>query len=608
MEYNLLTINNITKLCNTKIYVYNDEPIAMQWYNFQLNWLINKLDMVKEPLSLVAQRIKSLNESSQTDLPMYNNLSNTNIFNILKLKFKDNYKFENINGLDFHHIHVPKEICNKIDEQELLKYGFYSSDRVTINDIKNESYFGGYSNFTTSLNDNNTRIVVKLADEEEETLYNSQKPEIYNKHFPFPDRLIDNISKKKDKHDVKKTPEHVKIQEEIDINCIKGVFKWKNNSCYADSILMMLFRRIYRNSRGLLSNTIKTPLLFDEHNISADMCKTDGNRSEKINNILIELNKLLVQINNNKVLYIESFLNIVDKCISGHEKFSNKATQSPSDFLSKLINIIYNNKLSELNQYKISSEDMPRIVDITEKTDQISWAYQSDHVEKVEKTITNEDSQIQIIEHQFLDIKRKLETSQFYTENLDTVILKPSESHDIEINKKINDIYGYNVQQKYAKHFLHNIKTKGISVRNFFHQIQILNSSDDDDKVEYLKDENDKFMVEESLITENASDIFVFINRNSSIGTNNLNSINRLKIYPEENIDINGVAFELSGVIYMPKDNHFACLFKCNNKYYTYDDLRTDNWLKLIGTIDDLRSNNDICNTSSIYYYTKIIS
>ena len=38
-------------------------------------------------------------------------------------------------------------------------------------------------------------------------------------------------------------------------------------------------------------------------------------------------------------------------------------------------------------------------------------------------------------------------------------------------------------------------------------------------------------MVEESLITENASDIFVFINRNSSIDTNNLNSINRLKIY-----------------------------------------------------------------------------
>ena len=94
----------------------------------------------------------------------------------------------------------------------------------------------------------------------------------------------------------------------------------------------------------------------------------------------------------------------------------------------------------------------------------------------------------------------------------------------------------------------------------------------------------------------------------SRSGTNNLRSIGRLKIFPEEeNIDINGVAFELSGITYMPKTNHFACLFKCS-KYYTYDDMRTDNWLELIGTIEDVVSNNHICNTSSIYHYTKVIS
>ena len=36
--------------------------------------------------------------------------------------------------------------------------------------------------------------------------------------------------------------------------------------------------------------------------------------------------------------------------------------------------------------------------------------------------------------------------------------------------------------------------------------------------------------------------------------------------------------------------------------------MRKDNWLELIGTIDNVVSNNLICNTSSIYHYTKVIS
>lgn len=607
MEYNLLTVNNITKLCSTKIYVFKDEPIAMQWYNFQLNWLINKLNVTKEPMSLVAQRTESLNKSSDIDLALYNNLTNNNIFKLLKTKFKDNYTFENINGLSCHHITIPQEISNDISEDELIQYGFYSSDRVTINDIKNESYYGGFSNFTTSLNDNNTGIIMTTV-ETDEGLYGVQKHEIYSANFPFPNKLAADTTENKDTNVAKNMDELVVTQDKIDRDCIKGVFKWKNNSCYADSILMMIFRRIYNNNNGLLANTIKTPLLFDKYSIGDDMCSTESNRTENINNIIIELNKLLQQIDNNKVLHVEEFLNIMDKCVSGKEKFGNKETQSASEFLSKLVNIIYKGTLSELNQYKVDYDGMSRVVNIIEKTDQIDWSHHNDSVEKIGKILTDDESQIQIIEHQFLDIRQKLQKDQLYREDLDVVILRPSEAHNTKINKKINDIYGYNVQEKYAEHFLHNVETRGISIRNFFHQIQILRSTDDEGSVEFLRDLNNKFIVEELLITEKASDVFIFINRNSTRGTNNLNSINRLKIYPEENVDINGVAFELSGITYMPKTNHFGCLFKCNNKYYTYDDMRKDNWLELIGTIDNVVSNNLICNTSSIYHYTKVIS
>ena len=186
---------------------------------------------------------------------------------------------------------------------------------------------------------------------------------------------------------------------------------------------MMLFRRIYNNSSGMLSDTIKTPILFDEHSISDNMCSTEGNRVENINNIITELNKLLQQIDNNKVLHVEEFLNIMDKCISGKEKFGNKATQSASEFLSKLINIIYKGKLSELNQYKVDYDGMSRVVNIIENTDQINWSHHSDSIEKIEKIITDDESQVQIVEHQFLDIKQKLEAGPFFKEDLDVDIL-----------------------------------------------------------------------------------------------------------------------------------------------------------------------------------------
>ena len=607
MKYNLLTINNITKLCNTQIYVFDEEPIPMQWYNFQLNWLIKKINIVSEPLSLLAQRITLLNKSSETDLSTYNNLTNTDIFNIFKKKFRNNYKCETINGLIYHHIDIPKESYNTIDDAELIKYGFYSSARVTSNDIKNEGYFGGFSNFTTSLSDNNTEIVVKLRDDED-LLYSSEKPEVYSANFPFPNTLVNISSKDTDTHAPKKQNESVVIQDKIGKTCTKGVFRWKDNSCYADSILMMLFRRIYNNSNGLLSNIINTPILFNEHTISPDMCSTDGNRVENINNILTELNKLLQQINDNKILYIKEFLNIMDKCKKKKKKFSDKETQSPSVFLGKLINIIYNDKLSDLNQYKVHNTIMDRVVTIIKNTDEIYWSEHEEKLEKLSKIETDDASQIQIIEHQFSDIKQKLETSELYKDELDEVILKPSESIDIDINKKISDIYGYNVKSMNAEHFLHKIETSGISVEKFFHQINILKTTNDGESVEYFDSGNNTFLIEESIITEKASDIFLFINRSSSIDINNLASINRLKIYPEEKININGVSFELSGIIYMPHDNHFGCLFKCNNAYYTYDDLHTDEWLNSIGTIEDVVSNSHICNTSSIYYYTKVIS
>ena len=42
-NYNTLTINGITKICDDKIYVHNRKVINYQWHNFQLIYILETL-------------------------------------------------------------------------------------------------------------------------------------------------------------------------------------------------------------------------------------------------------------------------------------------------------------------------------------------------------------------------------------------------------------------------------------------------------------------------------------------------------------------------------------------------------------------------------------
>ena len=55
----------------------------------------------------------------------------------------------------------------------------------------------------------------------------------------------------------------------------------------------------------------------------------------------------------------------------------------------------------------------------------------------------------------------------------------------------------------------------------------------------------------------------------------------------------------------MPFNNHYASVFRCNDIYYNYDDINIDNFIYRIGNITDVKSNNIVCNTSSLYHYIK---
>lgn len=45
MVYNFLTINGITKICDDKYYYHNGSLTNLQWYNFQLQFVLNVLKL-----------------------------------------------------------------------------------------------------------------------------------------------------------------------------------------------------------------------------------------------------------------------------------------------------------------------------------------------------------------------------------------------------------------------------------------------------------------------------------------------------------------------------------------------------------------------------------
>ena len=164
--------------------------------------------------------------------------------------------------------------------------------------------------------------------------------------------------------------------------------------------------------------------------------------------------------------------------------------------------------------------------------------------------------------------------------------------------------------------FLNRIKHQGLSINKFLNNINLAINNPGEDEIELTevgeRDEERKFYITERNINNNAEDIFISIDR--SLGANDgLNDINRVKIYPEEFLTNDGEEYILNGIVYMPFNNHYASVFRCNDIYYNdcrwgkcdYCDINIDNFIYRIGNITDVKSNNIVCNTSSLYHYIK---
>ena len=161
-------------------------------------------------------------------------------------------------------VKIPDEIFINIKD-ESKKFGFYQPNNKHIikQNIKDESYFGGFSNFTTELSDNKAFIICKKIDEDKDW-YLDKKPDIYNDKFPFV-KGIENLDMFNLEHkqihindnqdDIVNEAENNLIsatkwiQDNMSQECLTGFFRFNKNSCYADSIIFLIIHSIILRKR-----------------------------------------------------------------------------------------------------------------------------------------------------------------------------------------------------------------------------------------------------------------------------------------------------------------------------------------------------------------------
>jgi len=315
--YNTLTINGITKICDNNIYLnINNEPINYQWHDFQLKYILHILDL---PLTDKRTGLELTNEQMYTilkDIPKNKVIKSSDL--IKDIEF----------GL------VPKKIKNKL----------------SINNL------GGVPNQPLLLNSSNTMV---LQSDSKFIYDNLIKTQVSQKLMKV---SVIKWLINKDSPRYKKALVKIKTDKQVkrDIQFLQfGRLDWYKNSCYADTVLMMLLLPIFNNKISTFTyNNITNIKHIDEDTPNTELNKRQYNCHSELSlnkniNILNNIYKIFSQLNSklNKGAIINSYklLYYMDTCVLKTHNFSNKKTHDTIEFFLSLLSI-YNIHYSGSNK------------------------------------------------------------------------------------------------------------------------------------------------------------------------------------------------------------------------------------------------------------------
>ena len=451
MSYQLLKINNVTKLCDDRILFDEDTNILdIQWFDFQLRKLCETLEIPIEN-KLQCPPLYHSGHTRPEHINYTNLFTRNQIFRELKKKYKSTFLDDGNHEI----ITIPDEaimasksdlenfgFCNKkkfllfkktlnADNQcEVIPESFITKDEVVI--------------IPPFYTDDEKEATSLKSDVSHQTLYNTDD---------FGDEPM-SIKKKKPLHS-KKGKAAAKSGDPVGQpknKCEKyGKLEWYRNSCYMDSPIFLLFTRMLNHKDTRLSkHLLNYEITVD--NINPKRCYSDNadktftvnskeQTVEKLGNILKEFRAVFANFKEGSTDNLNKFRELLGIC-GGilTKKWSQGDTQDSDEFLIDLFEI-----------FQVKTPTLPSSL-ISSLTNTSSIYYFSDKNVELDNIIRfkNTHGSTNLAKYNF----QRADGSNIY----DTVI----DNHDESINHvQILNVTGINLQDifKYGT-ALHGLSLK----------------------------------------------------------------------------------------------------------------------------------------------------
>ena len=667
MDYQLLKINNVTKVCDDRIIMNNVRTVLdVQWFDFQLIHLCNLLG-----------------------IPV------TNPMEYPKLYHPDNPKPDNVNYTD---LFTRNQIFRKLrDKYSSIKVG--NSEVITVPDGDVSAHLEslneyGFSNtykyklFKPVLNKSNECVIEPRSytnsDIKTELFYTEDEEE-YNK-------LIESSSLESEEYqynmddkgdeELEDTPEEPIQPAKIDVGrvgkkkrkklvnrCLKyGKLTWTRNSCYADSPIYLLFLRMMQSpdsqlSRRLLNHNIEvsgrtTDKKCSNREIRADgtlkySVKEDDDNKAHLKNISDKFKQIYEDFRKGNHRNIEELRNLLGKCDGVlTSQWNTDGTQDADEFLEDLLRILQvtvpeavvgsgsqsktnKNTFYHLSQNNTNMDEINRNRRKYKNNYNFYNTADGSPVFSDTKTILQEKPvDIQILKLTPDDLIDKFRFDRgIFDMALDNATAESLESNKKYTNPLLNETFRKEDQMKINEH----LENYTVPIQNILKTTSFTDTimSTDEGIVSYHIIDNDylletnnsyyyhKDRPDEHLNIETIPEHIGF-RQVLKIETSELDNqtddififipyktytgmpIN-IRVTDLENITISGTNYKLNGLVYW-KGNHYQTIFSCEGKYYNYNDLPAQR-----GSIEDIGNyanmitwNNSIAQkNATIYHYVK---
>ena len=632
-EYKLLTIGNITKICDDKLLFNNGILSPFQWFTFQLEFLLKNLGV---------SIYDSITRYKLTRMQMYE------------------YLFFVYNG----NVNIDELVKTNMDEW--INYGFIRKNIKNTFSLEN---LGGYIAFKTIINKSNSDIKTPsekilftyekpkstqkiIKEPATDYIFNLSKPEVIKKQGIKP-RIKRPLNIVKSVGSSSQSADLPDVSVRSDDPCLhKGRFSWSTNSCYADSILLLLIYRILENKGSTLYNHIIS-LKYSTEDITGTLATCSGQSIEKsrdiYNNIIQEIQTIIRRIEAREEFNINKFRGILEQCRNMFsQQYWTDTFQDTTEFISDIFRVmnIITEESNIINEYffSIDNNNLETIVNMPDffynmnipATDlSLGRPFMSDYI-TTKKTTMIQNYMI------------KSENLQVLYNNLDI------EDHTLQFNIGNKEPFMYDIiLDKYIKkEERESIEIKKASVfseiQNMLRKKEVTNAVEDESPVYHFinKDYEEittgegtfflqsihknnpeywrpiaelppemgfrlKYKVSEYVLTNETEDILINIERRIRRIKEGIarDALIDLRIIPNEYITIGdgeGNRYVLYGIV-IAQHAHYISYYRCNDNYYYYNDIGHIK-TKHIGNYEKMLSNNnhEALTNSKILYYIKV--